>query len=519
MGNHETRENHIMTLSRRDFFKFSAAAGGTAAAIGLWGAPAALASRGEHTAAFPTGQTGIVDETGIIHLLNRLTYGARPADVAYVSQIGIEAYIEEQLNPLTIDDAAVESRLRMNPILEMDRFTIHRLPGKEYRAYKALASGFFDRAVYSKRQLQERMVEFWTDHFNIAADELSPDLVILHRETIRPNALGSFRDLLFGTARNPAMLYYLDNYLSDAEHPNENYARELMELHTLGVDGGHYTERDVTEVARALTGWTIFDGTSDGFYFDPSMHDVGEKTILGHSFPAGRGIEDGLHVLSILANHPATARYVCFKLCRRFVSDFPPETIVQSATDVWMQTEGDIAAVMRHIFYSDEFWASSGQKLRRPLDFLTAAMRVTETEVHEWWRMEEIFNELSQPPYGWQPPNGYPDVGAAWMNTGALLGRWNAAMALTHDANTDPGTGATVNLNERVGLPHTVGELVDSVATQVYAAPLTDEARAPFIAYVADGGGAETLVDGRLLARKTASLFGLMIAAPGFQWR
>jgi len=432
--------------------------------------------------------------------------------------MGIEAYIEEQLNPASIDDAAVESVLRMNPILEMDRQTIHRLQNKEYRAYMALARGFFDRAVQSKRQLHERMVEFWTDHFNAVHDDIFPDLVIMHREAIRPHALGTFRDLLFGTAHHPAMLYYLDNYLSDAEHPNENYARELLELHTLGVDGG-YTERDVTEVARALTGWTIFNGTQDGFAFNPDMHDSGEKVILGHTLPAGRGIEDGLHVLSILANHPSTARFVCSKLCRRFISDFPPESIVASATDVWIQTEGDIASVMRHIVYSDEFWASGGQKLRRPLDFLTAALRATGTDLYDWGTLDAMVDELSQPPYGWQPPNGYPDVGGAWINTGALLGRWNAAMALTHDANSNPDSGATVRLNERVGYPQTVGELVDIVANQVYAAPLTDEARAPFIDYASDGGDADTQVDGRLLSRKTATLFGLMIAAPGFQWR
>jgi uncharacterized protein (DUF1800 family) len=510
-----------MTLSRRSFLRLGglSAAGLAFAATdaSAWGAPAALAG-GRVRAALPLGQ-GFVDESGLIHLLNRLTYGARPEDVARVAEMGIEAYIDSQLNPESIDDSALDERMRLDVILNMSRDEAYRLEAKEYRAWRALAEGFVERAVYSQRQLFERMAEFWTDHFNIGSDELPPELVVLHREVIRRHALGNFRDLLFGTARSPAMLYYLDNYLSDAEHPNENYARELLELHTLGVDGGHYTEQDVKEVARALTGWTIHQGTVDGFVFNPEMHDTEEKFILGHAFPAGRGIEDGLHVLSIVANHPATAYFLCTKLCRRFVSDQPPASLVDSAAQVWMQTEGDIRSVLRHIFFSQEFWASSGQKLRRPLDFLTAAMRATGAEYRYFWVMEESFRDLAQPPYGWHPPDGYPDVAGAWMNTGGLLARWNIAMQLTYGATGDSESGVTARLIERIDHPQTVGELVDAVAMQVYAAPLAEGERATFISYTSDGAGADAAVDTHLISRKLPTLFGLMIASPGFQWR
>lgn len=352
-----------MHVSRRDFLKMT---GFTAGALSLGSSWSPNTTR----AAF--------SDDPALHLLNRLTWGATSQDLDYINTIGLSAFLEEQLNPETIDDSAMAARLAELPILNMTRQEARRLVSPEYRTYVALTKGMVQRAVHSRRQLLERMVEFWTDHFNMPDDELGAELIPYHRDVVRKHALGNFRDLLFGTAQSPAMLYYLDNYLSDAEHPNENYARELLELHTLGVDGG-YTEIDVKEVARALTGWTIRDGTESGFYFDPNMHDDGEKQVLGHTLPAGRGIEDGLQVLSIVSNHPATARYLCFKLCRRFVSDDPPATLVESAAVVWQETAGDIKAVLRHLFAGNEFWQSVGQKLRRPLDFFIAALRVTPT--------------------------------------------------------------------------------------------------------------------------------------------
>jgi len=463
--------------------------------------------------------------------LQRISYGPRPDEVARARQIGIEAYLEEQLNPEWIDDAAADGRLQNLPILNMDRHTLHRLTNGEYRTYRALVEGMLTRAVYSQRQLLERMVEFWADHFNISGDAYTQDMMIVYqREAIRANALGSFRDLLVATAKSPAMLYYLDNYINVAGAPNENYAREIMELHTLGVDGG-YTEMDVKEVARAFTGWTVHNGTRTGFYFDRSSHDTEPKQVLGHSLPGGRGIEDGLHVLNILTEHPATARFVCTKLCVRFVSDTPPASLVDRLTAVFQQSHGDIKTVLRALFLADEFFSSAGQKFKRPLDFFIGALRATGTEIKDWWRLEQMVYELGQPPYGWSPPNGYPDVAGAWLNTGGLLARWNIAMALTHGAYEDfygDSYSLSANLHERIGQPTTVGDLVDAVAEQIFGAPLAGPARADFVAYVTDDAGddgtaltdpAETAVTPHTLARKLASLYGLMLASPAFQWR
>ena len=317
------------------------------------------------------------------------------------------------------------------------------------------------------------------------------------------------------------MLTYLDNFINVAEAPNENYAREVMELHTLGVAGG-YTETDVKEVARAFTGWTVHNGTRTGFYFDANAHDSQPKQILGHTLPGGRGLEDGLHVLSILAEHPATAHYLCTKLCIRFVSDTPPASLVDSLTAIWQQSGGNIKTVLRALFLSSEFQNSVGQKFKRPLDFFIGALRATGTRIHDWWALEQMVQQLGQPPYGWHPPDGYPDVAGAWQNTGGLLARWNIAMQLTHGAYEDvygDGYSLSTNLYERIGTPETAVQLVDVVATQILGTPLKGKAQVEFVAYVTDGADEETAVTPHLLARKLASLYGLMLASPYFQWR
>jgi uncharacterized protein (DUF1800 family) len=457
----------------------------------------------------------------ILHLLRRITYGPRPLEVEQARAMGYAALLDEQLTPESLDDSACETVLHSLAILTLDRRRLHQLGNDSYRVYRTLVRAMIARAVYSRRQLYERMVEFWSDHFNVAGDDYLMDMVLLQREVIRPHALGRFRDLLFAVARAPAMLYYLDNASNVTEHPNENYARELLELHTLGVNGG-YTEADVKEVARAFTGWTVHDGMDDGFYFDPSQHDQEPKTVLGHPLPPGRGIEDGLHVLSILANHPNTAVFVCHKLCVRFVSDTPPVPLIENMVAIWEQTGGDIRSVLRHLFMAPEFLASSGQKLRRPLDFLIGCLRATGTEVSNYWALEEMLTELGQPPYGWFPPNGYPDTAGAWLATGGLLARWNTAMRLTHSAYSDgpdTGWGLKSNLRATIGDPQTAGELVDMVAAQVFGAPLSVSERLPFVAFIAPDGGAETPVTPLLLGGKLASLFGLMLASPLYQWR
>lgn len=455
-----------------------------------------------------------------LHLLNRLSYGPRPDEVRSLKDIGTEAFLDEQLNPYTIDDAEADAKLAHYPILEMNRHTIYRLHNREKRAYQSLVRGMLARAVYSKRQLLERMVEFWSDHFNVPSDFDNTNNIVLFQQEVRKHALGNFRELLLATAKSPAMLYYLDNYVNFKESPNENYARELMELHTLGVDGG-YSEEDVKEVARALTGWTIHNETETGFYFNEHEHDTGGKTVLGHGFPADRGIEDGLHVLSILANHPSTAHFICHKLCVRFVSDAPLEVLVERLAEVWLETRGDIKAILRALFLSEEFGASAGQKLRRPLDFFIGAARATGTQFHDWWPLKKMLEGLNQVPYGWHPPNGYPDVAGAWLNTGGVLARWNTAMQLSHGAYSDPdwGYGMTTDLRERIPEVNTVAELVAAVSEQVFGIALPEDRLESFIHYASDGAGPAEPVTVHLLGRKLGSLYGLMLASPQFQWR
>ncbi|MBC7812334.1 MAG: DUF1800 family protein, partial [Burkholderiales bacterium] len=272
-------------------------------------------------------------------------------------------------------------------------------------------------------------------------------------------------------------------------------------------------------VSRAFTGWTVHNSSDDGFFFDITVHDTGEKSILGHTLPSERGIEDGLHVLSILANHPSAAQFISTKLAVRFVSDDPPQSLIDGMAQVWMDNAGEIRPVLRHLFLSPEFAASAGQKFRRPLDFFIGALRATGTDIHDYWRMESMLQELAHMPYGWYPPDGYPDTAEDWMTSSGLLARWNVAMELTHTAFSEQDSGMASQIYERVGQPATVGELVGVVGAQVFGIPLPADAAAPFIDYASEGAGAEMPVSGQVMANKLASLYGLMLASPLYQWR
>ncbi|HEX6575465.1 MAG TPA: DUF1800 domain-containing protein [Gemmatimonadaceae bacterium] len=362
------------------------------------------------------------------------------------------------------------------------------------RVMSELQSARVARAVASNRQLEEVMTDFWLNHFNIYAQKGPPEAYYLteyERDVIRPRALGKFRDLLESVAKSPAMLFYLDNArsMADSTRPrltsmernargadirmrrgrnaaigrrlrmmdsidaiqrqrlnqlrngglNENYGRELLELHTLGVDGG-YTQQDVMDVARALTGWTIRPpATGGGFIFRPEMHDAGEKIVLGHKLKAGRGIEDGEDVLDIVARHPSTARYIATKLARRFISDNPPQSVIDRAAQVFMKTDGDIRETLRSIVTSNEFYSQQAfrSKVKSPFEVVVSAMRALNAEPDSTPRTALMVAYLGEPLYGHQAPNGYPETGDAWMNTGAILNRINFGIAAA--ANRIPG--------------------------------------------------------------------------------
>ncbi len=474
-------------------------------------------------------------EQAINQSLNRLTFGPRPGDVARVKSEGLKAWIERQLNPTKIDDRAMTDRLARLTTLGLDPQTlvrdIHQPARRERQRLqregrgesstlarstsadrRSLGGGWLEapgatpqtmneairrdreiltdlseakvlRAVYSDRQLEEVLVDFWFNHFNVFAGK-GPTRVWVgefERDAIRPNVLGNFRTMLGSVAKSPAMLFYLDNWMNvdpesgnrqpgtgnrqpaakakgrrqkaerqaarRASGLNENYARELMELHTLGVDGG-YSQLDVVNVARAFTGWgmelsygnrqpsagsrPVENAGPSGFRFDSQRHDPGEKTVLGHRIKAGGGIEDGEQVLDILASHPATAHFIAEKLARRFVSDTPSPDLVNRAAARFSATHGDLRETLRVIITSPEFFAPEAYraKVKTPFEFVVSAVRATGADVHSALPVVRELRALGMPLYLCQPPTGYDDTASTWVSSGALVNRMNFALAL-----------------------------------------------------------------------------------------
>ena len=425
-------------------------------------AAVALSIVAAHAASIPN------DDRTIAHALNRMAFGARPGDVERVRAMGLDRYIEQQLHPEKISDNEATSRItplttvRMRsrelaekferPAIEArrrakaqgDEARGPRMRNQANTVLNELAQQKLLRAIYGERQLQEVLTDFWFNHFNVDARK-GPDRFLVtayERDVIRPRVLGKFRDLLEADAKSPAMLFYLDNWMSNVRKGlNENYGRELMELHTLGVDGG-YTQRDVTEIARAFTGWTIDKPRQGGgFRFEPRLHDDGEKMVLGHRIKAGGGMRDGEQVLDILAEHPSTARFIATKLVRRFVSDAPPPTLIDRAAARFRQTGGDLREVMRTILTSPEFLSPDAfdVKMKTPFEFVVSAERALAADViggpgeNDAMPLVRIMQRLGMPLYQCQPPTGYKDTTDAWVNTGALVARMNVALQLAHN--------------------------------------------------------------------------------------
>ncbi len=316
-------------------------------------------------------------------------------------------------------------------------------------AYDLLDSKML-RAVESTQQLAEELDDFWFNHFNVYYDKGSDRFLIpqYEREAIRPHVLGQFRDLLEATAKSPAMLYFLDNFESvrpdiDANNKkrkvkrglNENYGRELMELHTLGVNGG-YTQKDVTEVARCFTGWTIKDPKHDGgFLYDDKLHDKGEKIVLGNVIAAGGGIDDGEQVLDILARHPATAHFISKELAQHFVADNPPEALVNKMAQTFLSTNGSIREVMKTMLNSKEFWSQGAYraKLKSPFEMVASSARALDAHVIDGWGLANQVGKLGEPLYRKLEPTGYSNLSSEWVNSAALLGRMNFAFQLAQN--------------------------------------------------------------------------------------
>jgi uncharacterized protein (DUF1800 family) len=580
---------------------------------------------------------GLSEEQKTNHLLDRITFGARPGDIERVMKMGWEKYLDEQLHPDGISDQAVTEKLKNIESIHLSNAELANYypppqvlrsalkakgldlpaaggnppsPGqtpdadqmaKRREVQKALKEMGYKqpqqvaielqqakilRAAYSERQLQEVMADFWFNHFNIYLQK-GADRVLTtsyERDVIRPRVFGKFEDLLKATAESPAMLFYLDNWQSAAPNPqmiarrekamarrqalqgsngtggrfadppinprkmdqmpndkmpagqgqemqaqlnnngkikkptrglNENYAREIMELHTLGVDGG-YTQKDVQEVARCLTGWTLRNPRAGAeFIFNPMIHDDGEKTVLGKKISAGGGQKDGYAVIHLLATQPSTARFISTKLARKFVNDHPPQALVDRMAQTFQKTDGDISEVLRTMFTSPEFFAAENfrAKIKTPFEMTVSAVRAIGAETNGGPQFHRWIAQMGEGLFMAQPPTGYADVAENWVNAGALLERMNFALALA--GNRIPGT--RVNLNS---LASGAGELNQSQIVDRYAKLLLRGELSPQSRATIDKSlGEQTMAmnDGSKGSVDVAKVVGLILGSPEFQ--
>jgi uncharacterized protein (DUF1800 family) len=410
-----------------------------------------------------------VPDQAVVHLLNRLAFGPTLEEVRQVKTIGVERYIAEQLDPDSIPEP-VELRWRLAQLdtLKLNPVQLRQLYGplRSLRGFKPnpelekaqrervriilrdAGEARILRSLLSPRQLHEVMVDFWFNHFNVFSGKGLDDVWIgnYEQQAIRPFALGRFRDLLFATTKHPAMLVYLDNALSTAPGSpgargrqkglNENFAREVMELHTLGANGG-YTQEDVVTLARVLTGWGVNQPNARAFpehaaVFEGARHDYSPKVFLGHPLQS-RGKAEGEEALDILAHSPATAHHIAFELAQYFVADEPPQNLVERLAARWLETDGNIREVLRTLFASNEFWDSSGAKYKTPYQFVISAVRAAGVSLGNVQPLLAAMDQLGMPLFGCLTPDGYKNTEDAWLSPDATTRRISFATALVRD--------------------------------------------------------------------------------------
>lgn len=587
MTNHTDTDLHHAQVSRRALL----AGAGTAAVA----TAAAVLLQQEATAADPTevdelmavalrqpvdlatirtGTYPAVPPLGVI-AYNRMAFGPRTeADVQRMltmDRAGFEAFVEEQLNPAQIDDSALDARLQaagyrtLNKTLEqlwLDHSVNRNSPpadftegGWNWRNLPAteIERVTFLRAVYSNRQLQEVLFDFWFNHFNVLANRngsyAAMTLVSYDRDAIRQHMFGNFRQMLEATATSPAMLEYLDNYINSAAGPNENYAREIFELHTLGAENyfgsgrqesvpGYpdapigYVDGDVYEATRAFTGWTVANGRDDRpdtgqFVIHEPWHDRFRKQVLGQVLqPNQSPLQDGRTVMDLLAAHPGTARFICRKLCRRLIADNPPESVVARAAGVFLaykDAPDQLQRVYRFILLSPEFAATWGAKIKRPFEVAVSAIRALRAEFLPDNTFIFDYNQSGQQLFAWPPPTGYPDTYEYWGSTMPMLHRWRLVNTLVEEGirdlrNNETGKFITVDIVAQTPV-RTPTAIVDYWIQRVLGRAMNPDERAMLIEFMAQGRNPDLELPSNLFREVTPRMVTLLLMSPDFNWR
>ncbi|MDA8018523.1 MAG: DUF1800 domain-containing protein [Thermoanaerobaculia bacterium] len=569
-------------MDRRSFLGALGVVGAGGGAVGaMAGAPAASAASGSRTMR-PLQVPGKVGEPALplvaVIALNRMGFGPRPADFTAFQALGssaearLLAYVDQQLDPASIVDTDFTARLAAagyestNPGLSLDAYLARlwswyendNAPSGNTSSSLVRDEAIrlkFLRAIYSRKQLLELLTDFWHDHFNVFIDDSSVVRTTFPHldEVIRSEALGNFRVLLEGVTKSPAMLYYLDNYTSSNAGPNENFCRELFELHTLGAaaylgiqqqssvptDGNGvpvgYVDADVFEATRAFTGWSFSygpegDGDTGLFHYRPTWHDRFQKQVLGVFLPQDQAdMKDGHDVLDALAAHPATGQHIATKLCRRLISDDPPQSLIDSAaqlfTDEW-QASDQLAQVVRHILLAPEFKSTWGEKIKRPFEIAVSAFRATggnlsfareDSAVNSFlWRFDDTGNE----PFHWHAPNGFPDHKTPWLSMTPRVMSWRLCGYLidAEQANDQPIIDA---LGQTPGWARSTNELVDYWTERILGRPMEMIDRLQIVQFMSQGINPD--LDLNLNDEDTAdrlrSMIGLIFMSPDFLWR
>jgi uncharacterized protein (DUF1800 family) len=615
----------IAGRTRLDAAGAALVAGAAAVLLGAWIAAASSRAAAKSEVAKPSGETIVLsknfkgdlpitqltEDQAILHALNRLAYGPRPGDVERIRQMGLAKWVDQQLDPDSIDDSALDQRLSRYSTLNMssqqlladfpppqqaakkegltkdeykqqmqqkrqesvatmlptgdDNFDkanvqLARLVGPN-RIIAELAMAKMDRAIYSNRQLEAVMEDFWFNHFNVFANKGADRWLVTSyvRDAIRPHAMGRFDDLLLATAKSPAMLFYLDNWLSadpaavkrvqqmrafrqeryyarfgmmppgaiqgangrpkqQDRGLNENYGREVMELHTVGVDAG-YTQQDVIDMAEILTGWTIREPRKDAeFFFNDRIHAEEKEVVMGRTFQ-GDGMKEGERALEMLAGDPHTAQHISTELARHFVSDDPPQSLVDRMAQEYQSSGGDIRAVLRTMIYSPEFWSKETYraKVKTPFELVASTARALNADVEVTLPLVQWVARMGEPLFQCQPPTGYSDKSEIWVNSGALLNRLNFALAFAGDHTA----GAEVNLKNMFGkdaatdpnaaLSEALGLFLDG-----QVAPGTEET---LEARLNDPRVLQARLDDPVKQVNEGLIAGLVLGAPEFQRR